>query len=267
VSLAFKEDPRERVNPGEPITEEGLQILVSRYHFASQFVSGKSVLEVGCGNGLGSAYLAEKAGRLIGGDVSNNAIKYAQNHFHGKFTPVLLNGEDLPFLDGCFDVVVAAEVIEHLSQPEDFVKECRRVLNTNGILVLSTPNSEATPSLAKHPCHKKEFSPLELRELLQKNFREVSLFGVLPQKSLTRAKLRGNVVAFGGKLFDLLPPPQSQKIKWFVRKNILREPTVILDSTIFDEYEKMGKMLEPFPLSDPAYKSCIPKILYAVAKV
>jgi ubiquinone/menaquinone biosynthesis C-methylase UbiE len=49
---------------------------------------------------------------------------------------------NLPFKDGSVDYVVAGEILEHLEVPQDFIKECLRVLKPGGWLALSTPHEE-----------------------------------------------------------------------------------------------------------------------------
>jgi len=70
--------------PGNKATKENLQMLYSRYHWASQFVEGKEVLEVGCGPGIGLGYLAKTAKRVVGGDYDKDLVKIAQNYYQGK---------------------------------------------------------------------------------------------------------------------------------------------------------------------------------------
>lgn len=54
---------------------------IERYKFASQFVENKIVLDIACGVGYGSKLLAEKANRVFGCDISDDAIKYAKSHY------------------------------------------------------------------------------------------------------------------------------------------------------------------------------------------
>lgn len=50
---------------------------INRYVFASNFVKDKTVLDIVCGTGYGSSYLARKgAKRVLGGDISKKAIEY-----------------------------------------------------------------------------------------------------------------------------------------------------------------------------------------------
>jgi len=49
-------------------------------------------------------------------------------------------GENLVFDDDTFDVVLATEVIEHLENPFHFIREALRILNSDGVLIFTTPN-------------------------------------------------------------------------------------------------------------------------------
>ena len=51
-----------------------------------------------------------------------------------------LNSDRLPFQDNYFDLVLLSEVIEHLVNPDNALKEAHRVLKSNGILIVTTPN-------------------------------------------------------------------------------------------------------------------------------
>lgn len=72
-------------------------------------------------------------------EVSRNALQNAGI----SVELVDVSNEDLPFDDRRFDVIIGCEVIEHLTNPERLLRECRRVLRPNGILVCTTPNLAA----------------------------------------------------------------------------------------------------------------------------
>jgi ubiquinone/menaquinone biosynthesis C-methylase UbiE len=50
---------------------------------------------------------------------------------------------ELPFSEGAFDVVICSGLVEYLGDDEGWVKEVRRVLGANGILILNVTNSQA----------------------------------------------------------------------------------------------------------------------------
>lgn len=98
-------------------------------------VRPKSTLDVGCGRGFFLDQLAA-AGLtgLVGLDVFDDATSTAWTALQGDVT------QPWPVGDARFDCVVAGEILEHVPNPDDFLREARRVLVPGGTLVLSTPN-------------------------------------------------------------------------------------------------------------------------------
>jgi SAM-dependent methyltransferase len=167
----------ERIVPDE--TEPGIVALhLKRYEFARPHCTGKDVLDAGCGVGYGSAFLAESARRVVGVDLSPDAIGYARERYGGPNVEFAVG--DLLALDkaaGEFDVVCAFEVIEHLPEPQRFVAEARRVLRQDGVLVLSTPRADYPGGRPENPYHEREFTAGELERLLSASFGRVEVYG------------------------------------------------------------------------------------------
>ena len=82
----------------------------------------------------------------------------------------------LDFADESFDYVISFQVIEHIKQDHEFVKEVCRVLRKGGVFIVSTPN--APMSLTRNPWHVREYTSQELKELLSKDFSQVEMMGV-----------------------------------------------------------------------------------------
>jgi len=98
---------------------------------------GSRVLDVGCGVGQVVARLSEAGFEAHGVDVSEPNIERAR-----EFCPrcQLYDGRKLPFGDGFFDTAGALNVLEHVEQPEAFIKELARVVRMGGRVVISSPN-------------------------------------------------------------------------------------------------------------------------------
>jgi SAM-dependent methyltransferase len=98
---------------------------------------GARVLDVGCGVGQVVARLTEAGFESYGVDVSEPNIERAR-----KFCPrcQLYNGRKLPFSEGFFASVGALNVLEHVEEPEAFIRELVRVVRIEGRIVLSSPN-------------------------------------------------------------------------------------------------------------------------------
>jgi 2-polyprenyl-3-methyl-5-hydroxy-6-metoxy-1,4-benzoquinol methylase len=106
----------------------------------------KVILDVGCGDGLFLNKLADavsgrKGVKLWGVDYSKYKLAKAKKAGHNVKWCDLEKG--LPFEDNTFDVVYAAELIEHLYNPDFFLEECHRVLRPEGKIIVSTPNLHA----------------------------------------------------------------------------------------------------------------------------
>ena len=131
-----------------------------------------SVLDVGCGEGtitnftVAQPYVNKR--RIVGVEPSLDLLSFGARwktpaHFVRSF------GEYLPFKEGFFDCVVAAELIEHVINPHALIEECRRVLKTMGLLVLTTPLDEREWRVAgtkPNPLHLREYSEEQVMELL-----------------------------------------------------------------------------------------------------
>lgn len=147
-----------------------------RYRFAGKFVKDKTVIELGCGTGYGSMMLAGAGAKKVYAiDISSDAIAYAKKHFgHKNIEYHVASAESTSIPDQTADILVSFETIEHLSHPEVFLSEVRRLLKRGGTFILSTPNRET--SFGDNKYHIQEFTLQELDSLLQ-NFSAKKYFG------------------------------------------------------------------------------------------
>jgi methionine biosynthesis protein MetW len=105
---------------------------------------GGVLLDIGCGNGGITAVLREamRSKEAYGVEVSPEGVSLANQKGIKAYETDVSNSK-LPFKDGFFDVVFCGEVIEHLFDPDFLLKELQRVLKSEGILILTTPNLAA----------------------------------------------------------------------------------------------------------------------------
>ena len=99
------------------------------------------ILDVGCGAGFKSNYLAEQGFDVTGIDLSSDSLAVARKYDKtGKVKYLEANAEHLPFADGSFDCVVAMDFLEHVEDPAAIIKEISRVLRPGGLFFFHTFN-------------------------------------------------------------------------------------------------------------------------------
>ena len=142
---------RERAHPDQPewgrrfgvLPTPGLRYVQWRYSFARNLASGRRVLDVPCGTGIGLPYL-RRASSLIAMDRDAEALEFAGTRYR-RTGAQLVCGDmtNLPLPDRSFDLITCMEGIEHLSRPDGirFMSEAARVLDIGGRMLISCPIS------------------------------------------------------------------------------------------------------------------------------
>lgn len=96
----------------------------------------ESALDVGCGVGSNFPILMMKAERVYGIDISPEAVGYCKRE---KYTDVVIGAADhMPFADTSMDIVLCADVLEHVND-RTALSEIRRVLKKDGTALISVP--------------------------------------------------------------------------------------------------------------------------------
>ena len=150
-----------------------------RYVYASRLAQGKCVLDIGSGEGYGSALLAAHAASVIGVDLDAAAVAHARRKYgNANLDFLMASAPELPF-PRRFDLAVCFEVLEHLENQTDLVAEIRRVLTPEGLLIVSTPDkrSYAAATGFDNPFHVHELYLEEFEELLRDQFPQVRMLG------------------------------------------------------------------------------------------
>lgn len=117
---------------------------VARYLFAADLLKPwrpARVLDVGCGTGIGSGFLAAAGHRVTGVEVDEAVVEWGRSRrFADDLDLVAGRGERLAFPERSFDCVIAFESVEHMDAPVDFLREARRVLRPGGLFLCSVPH-------------------------------------------------------------------------------------------------------------------------------
>lgn len=158
-----------------------LAFVLARYQFASNMAkNAKSVIELGCGEGIGAPILA-KGCQYVGVDYDAPQIDAAKEIFQEeRFQFVAGDFFDQTF--GQFDLVVSLDVIEHIYEKYErtYVEALCSNAKEEGIVIVGTPNVTTTPYASKlsREAHVNMYSQERLRELFEKYFYNVFCFGM-----------------------------------------------------------------------------------------
>ncbi len=98
----------------------------------------EKVFDIGCSTGIFLEMAAKEGWTPYGCDVNRNLVRENRKRYGDQVK--LQEGKHIDFKDNFFDVITLFDVIEHLTNPVDTLKEVSRVLKEDGLVVISTPN-------------------------------------------------------------------------------------------------------------------------------
>jgi len=210
------------------------------FHRAADLLKGYRgngrLLDVGTGFGFFLAEMKNRGWEVAGVEISQKALDYAGNVLGLTIHPGPL--ERVVFPDHQFDAVTGFYVIEHLSHPMAFLKECHRILKPGGLLLLRYPNTTPIKNLLRFfgvenhlydlPAHLSDFSPRIIEQCLERiGFERCQhLIGghTLPSdlKKRTASVVFGNLseVLFRFSLKKILLPGVSKTVLAFKKSSV-----------------------------------------------
>ena len=111
----------------------------------------KSILDVGCWWGWFVKYAADRGASAFGFDIEKERIDDARRFAEtGSFC--VCGAQDISFASGCFDLVFAWDILEHVTRPDRMISEIGRVLKQEGTLILAVPNDYNLATLPYRWC-------------------------------------------------------------------------------------------------------------------
>jgi SAM-dependent methyltransferase len=152
---------------------------VAKYVWAAGYLTKEmALLDIGCGYGYGTDFLATATKTAVGVDTDRRAISFARRHYKRDNLRFVLIRDLSELSSASFDAVIALEVIEHVADAGVFLSHVRRLLRPSGEFIMSTPNRMFTEKFYRrgkplNPYHLHEFYPQEIRALLTPLFNEV----------------------------------------------------------------------------------------------
>ena len=177
---------------------------------SANFLQNKLSLDLGCGSGFFCQFASEQSSKPSFGidlikPLKNNSWQFIEENLDSSSWHESVK----PYLEGKkLDVITAFDLIEHVESPYRLLKSSYDLLENNGQVILTTPNTLSWERLmrpqnwsgAKDPQHKTLFHSYSLTYLLQKTGFKVKLLKA-PLRSF--GPLKWKLPQIGGQLFCL----------------------------------------------------------------
>lgn len=154
------------------------------YNFATKYLQNNySVLDFGCGDGYGSDFLASclTKGYVVGTDIDLPTIEKAKKKYQRRNLTFDNIDKVFKFPANQFDVVVSFQVIEHVENVNQYLQALKRLLKSNGILLISTPSHDYRLTKNQKPWnefHLREYSANDLQKDIEKVFPKTKIMSL-----------------------------------------------------------------------------------------
>jgi SAM-dependent methyltransferase len=178
----------ERTLPDVPAENYWFRRHLAVYEWIAERCAGLHVVDMACGEGYGVEVLARRARRVTGVDANPQAYEHARLKYTRpgvSFVRDLIESHWEP----C-DAVVFLQTIEHVQDPEAVLRRLKEMSDT---VYVSTPNlltiAPAGAERSDNPWHLREYRAREFRELCERVFESVELFGLFHARLLRAHEL------------------------------------------------------------------------------
>ena len=113
------------------------------------------LLDLGCGSGPHIKLLLQSAKQIVGVDYSQHMLDIAKKNLgqQKKHTWKLIQADaaNLPMPSNSFDCIISMGLLDYVPSPLLVLKECRRVITKDGVLIVSMPKKPSLFSLLRNP--------------------------------------------------------------------------------------------------------------------
>jgi len=183
----------ERTLPDVPEENYWYRRHLAVYRWIAARCGGLRVVDMACGEGYGSAVLAEHAAEVTGVDANPEAHEHARLRY-GRAGLRFERGLVEEWHDGApWDAIVFLQTIEHVTDPAAMLRRFGRLLSPGGVVYVSTPNrltlAPAGADRSDNPWHVREYTPQEYLDLVAPAFGSVELLGLFHARKLRAHEL------------------------------------------------------------------------------
>lgn len=195
-------------------------------------VTGKTVLDVGCSQGIVPLLLAQKGVSVLGVDIDKKVVDDALAALkkENKQAQRLVNFIEADFLEyeaphDRFDSVIFSEFLEHLYDPEEFIARAHKLTKNNGRLIITVPFG-----INDHPDHRQNFYLNELFGMVSKYYK------------VTSVQIIEKWIGFVGEKHAAITKPQAPLLEY---SNMAEEAFYRIERSLTDNVqEKKQKLVE-----------------------
>ena len=166
--------------------------------------SNNKVLDIGCGTGTIGLFLASKGMRVVGTDISKNAIYIAKENAKELGLTKSINFTTSKFpaqkISGKYDLVILSEVLEHLGNEDKAVKLLSSTITKGGVALITVPSQNAPlyklgllKGFDKEVGHLRRYNSNQLKKLFNSN--KTKIISLTKSEGILRNFLFTNHVA------------------------------------------------------------------------
>jgi SAM-dependent methyltransferase len=180
----------------------------NRIHWICENAVGENILDVGCSQGITSILLGREGKNVIGIDLLEESIQYANNLLstEEEITKKYVQFKTANFIDFAqekqtFDSIIFGEILEHITDPKRFIKMALNMLNPNGSLIITLPFG-----INDYFDHKKTYYLNDLLKFQDENIviEEIKFFGKWIGAIVKRKETSGNKLEINDTLLSRL---------------------------------------------------------------
>lgn len=124
-------------------SKKAKKIYLTIENYLRKPITGKEVLDIGCGNGeIGKVFIDTK-NKVYGVDIEDVRRKNSGIKFK------MVDSAKIPYKNDSFDIVISNHTIEHIPEQAEHLNEMRRIVKKTGLVYLATPN-KSSPFMRGH---------------------------------------------------------------------------------------------------------------------
>lgn len=210
--------------------------------------SALKILDIGCGGGqLLEDFTSFPQIEVYGVDISEEALQIAQTKGYKTFL-CNVETEKLPFNDDFFHIVIMNDLLEHIINPDNLLKETHRTLRNDGKLIISIPNISCPFSWLMQifwdlpPMYSARYKSIHVRDYTLRILRSVLKLNGFKVEQVKGTYLYPFNNAIGRSIANLFPR-LSERLIIVCKKGV--PPNFELDDVYFDirELLRIGEKL------------------------